>query len=262
MQDCNPTDTVLPESANHLVRGTGTPPKDLPYLSLLGSLLWIARFSRPDILHAVTFMAKFNTSYTAEHYTALQHILRYLKKTKTYRYVMNTSGYDPKKLVLTGYSDSDWASDKEDRKSTTGGGIFLNGCLIDSICKRQTAVSLSSTEAETYAASVVTSNLLFLVNLLKEISPGVLKFPVDLKVDNEGCRMLLDSDTNSKRAKHIDIRVYFIRDWVRKSVLRLIHVPTDYNFADLFTKILPGPRQRFLALYVLGMQRDAPEALL
>ena len=210
MKDCNPSDSVLPESANNLQRGTGTPPKDLPYLSLLGSLLWVARFSRPDILHAVTFMARFNTSYTAEHFTALQHILRYLKKTKHYKYVMSTGGYDVKKLVLTGYSDSDWASDREDRKSTTGGSIFLNGCLIDSICKRQTAVSLSSTEAETYAASVVCSNLLFLINLLKEISAGMLRLPVDLKVDNEGCRMLLDSDTNSKRAKHIDIRVFFI----------------------------------------------------
>ena len=56
-------------------------------------------------------------------------------------------------------------------------------------------------------------------SLKREISAGMLRLPVDLKVDNEDCRMLLDSDTNSKRAKHIDIRVYFIRDWVRKSVI-------------------------------------------
>ena len=90
----------------------------------------------------------------------------------------------------------------------------------------------------------------------------MIRLPVDLKVDNEGCRMLLESDTNSKRANHIDIHIFFIRDWVRKKVLRLIHVPTEYNFADLFTKILPGPRQTFLAQYVLGIRRDAPDALL
>ena len=85
--------------------------------------------------------------------------------------------------------------------------------------------------------------------------------PVALKVDNEGCRMLLDSDGNSKRAKHIDIRCYFIRDYIKKNVLKLIHVPTAYQLADLFTKILPGPRQKFLSRYVLGMVRDNPEAL-
>ena len=100
-----------------------------------------------------------------------------------------------------------------------------------------------------------------MVNLLEEIDKGRLVMPVSLKVDNEGCRMLMDGDGDSKRAKHIDIRCFFIRDFIKKKVLKLVHVPTTYQMADIFTKLLPGPRTKFLSMYILGMRRESPEAL-
>ena len=73
--------------------------------------------------------------------------------------------------------------------------------------------------------------------------------------------MLMENDTNSKRAKHIDIRCYFIRDYIKKKVLKLVHVPSSWQLADLYTKVLPAHRIAWLSKYVLGISRTQPEAL-
>ena len=132
-------------------------------------------------------------------------------------------------LVLDCYSDSDWAGDVDDRHSTSGYVIRLNGCTISWRSKRQNTVALSSCEAEYYAISSTVQEIIWFQQLLKEILPHdhraattVNSIPVKsfLHVDNQSAIQISRHDVHHDRSKHIDIRHHFIREvhqeWYRR----------------------------------------------
>ncbi|UYV83970.1 hypothetical protein LAZ67_X000731 [Cordylochernes scorpioides] len=104
------------------------------------------RMTRPDIAYAVSYLSKFNSSPLQQHWNAVKHLLRYLKKTKDLKLVFSKTG---KKLVA--FADADWGSDKEDRKSYSGHIFVLGGAAISWCSRKQKCVALSTAEAEYYA---------------------------------------------------------------------------------------------------------------
>ena len=149
LQDCKPISTPM-EKDLHL-----EPAKEcnaaLPYRSIIGSLLWIARATRPDILYAVIYLARFSSCYDNTHFVAAKRIVRYLMSTLSTKLTYHKQ--EDKEINLIVYSDSDWASDKNDRKSFAGNVVYLNKCHVSWGCKKQITVALSSTEAEYMAMS-------------------------------------------------------------------------------------------------------------
>ena len=96
----------------------------VPYVSALGSLMYAMLCTRPDIYFAVGIVSRYQSNPSLEHWTSIKHILKYLRRTKGYMLM-----YGGDELILVGYTDSDFMSDKDSRKLTfehlftLGGGV-------------------------------------------------------------------------------------------------------------------------------------------
>ncbi|KAE9361908.1 hypothetical protein PF008_g574 [Phytophthora fragariae] len=144
-------------------------------------------------------------------------------------------------VVLEAYSDADYAGDRVDRKSVSG-GVMLVGCMVVGwICKKQASISLSTMEAEFVAAFQVTAEMFGIAELLKEIGVKV-KDEYDLKVHNQAAIKQIKGENTSGRAKHIDIRYKFVNDLARKKALRVVYCESKSMRSDILTKSMPAPR--------------------
>ena len=155
-------------------------------------------------------------------------------------------GGDPS---ISGYSDSDWAEDRHDRRSTTGYSYRWGSGPISWRTRKQATVSLSSTEAEYKAMSDACREGLWLRNLLSELC---LRPPssIPLHVDNEGAEALAKNPTHHSRTKHIHTRYHFVRECVTNDSISIHHVGSKDMLADMLTKplgrvLLQSHRQRF-----------------
>ncbi|XP_070057397.1 secreted RxLR effector protein 161-like [Nicotiana tomentosiformis] len=117
--------------------------KAVPYASAVGSLKYVMLCTRPDICFAVGVVSRFKSNPGREHWTAVKHIIKYLKKTRNYMMIYH---YDD--LVPIGYTDSDFQSDRDSRKSTSGNMFTLVGGAISWRSIKQTCVADSTMEAE------------------------------------------------------------------------------------------------------------------
>jgi hypothetical protein len=145
---------------------------------------------------------------------------------------------------LLGYSDSDYAGCKVDRKSTSGICQFLYRSLVSWSSKKQNSVALSTAEAEYVAAGASCAQLLWMRFTLSDFGYKFSKIP--LLCGNESAIKLANNPVNHSRTKHIDIRHHFLRDHKAKGEIALSHVSTDKQLADIFTKSLD--KQRFCTL--------------
>lgn len=206
---------------------------NVPYRELIGSLLYISMISRPDIVYATSFLSKYLDKPTQSLWNAGKRILRYLKETinMTLTYKAANNGE-----YLEAYSDSDWAGDRSDRKSVSGSVILYYGNPIMWFTRKQQSVALSSCEAEYIAAAEATSELLYIKGVVELINNDSVDS--HLYLDNQSAIHMIENYENSKRSKHIDIKVHFIKDIVEKDMIKLFYVRSEDNIADIFTKAL------------------------
>jgi hypothetical protein len=131
------------------------------------------------------------------------------------------------------WSDSDWAN-YDDRKSVTGYLGFLAGGPVAWRSTKQKIVALSSCEAEFIALAECIKEVLWWIQLFKELRIDLP--PPVVYVDNQSAIALAKNPVAHNRTKHIDIRYYFLRQHVMEGHIRLVYVPTLENLADIFTK--------------------------
>ena len=203
------------------------------YREIIGSLIYVMTFTRPDLCFAVTKLSQYMSKPTKAHLNAAKQVLRYLKGTIHYGICYCKSS---KPLQLIGFSDSDWGS-SEDRKSISGYcfSLYEHGPLISWKSKKQQTVALSSCEAEYMALTYTIQEAKFLKQLLSEFF-NVRECCVSIGVDNQSAINLAKNPVIHQRSKHIDIRYHFIRDEVQKGDINLFYVSTKENVADIFTK--------------------------
>ena len=239
MEDAIPTTAPLsPDDANSL--GTekpgeeGKPIDPKIYRSFIGKLMYAMVGSRPDIAFAVSKLGQFACNPTSKHLKLAKKVLCYLKGTadKGIVYLKHK-----KNLVLDAYSDADWGGCKTTRRSTTGGLFRINGSLVSWSSKRQPTVALSSTEAEYMAATQATKEVVWLRRFLSEVNHEQ-PTPTIIYEDNNGAIELSKNPIDHVRTKHIDIQYHFVREKVDAKEVKLIHVPTKDQLADLMTKAL------------------------
>ena len=203
------------------------------YQSVVGSLLYLSTGTRPDITFAMSNVAKFCSDPTKQHWTAVKRILRYLKGT-TDLGLLYTSGDGH---VCFGYSDSDWAGDLDDRRSTSGYIFKLSGAGISWKSKKQGSVALSTAEAEYIALLGAVQEAIWIRQLVTELSGRhkPTKGTVIYK-DNQSAISLAKNPQFHGRAKHIDLRRHFIRERVTDKSIELKYCPTEDMIADMLTK--------------------------
>lgn len=204
-----------------------------PYRSLIGGLLYLAIASRPDLLYATTFLSRFNSKPLEKHWNAAKSLLRYVKQTSELG-ILYCKQEDEK---LIAYSDADWAADKSDRKSVSGGLVCFAGAPIIYFSRKQTAIALSSCESELIAAAETCKSLKWLVMLADELKLKMLK-PL-FYIDNQSAINLIRNDITHRRSRHIDLKYFFVRHECQANLFELKHISSKQQLADIFTKIIP-----------------------
>ncbi|KAJ1687189.1 hypothetical protein LUZ63_018579 [Rhynchospora breviuscula] len=245
VEDSKSLDTPMGKSANIDADEKGKPMDITLYRGIIGSLLYLTA-SRADIMYAVCLCARYQANPKESHHKTVKRILRYVKGTQSLGlwYGKQTE------LDLVGYTDADFIGDRMDRKSTSGTCQFLGGSLVSWSSRKQTSVALSTAEAEYVAAGSCCTQLLWMMQTLRDYE---LKFQkVSILCDNTSAILISKNPILHSRTKHIEIRHHFIRDHVEKGDVELVHVDTKEQIADIFTK--PLPTQQHVELrFKLGM---------
>ncbi|GJW67393.1 retrovirus-related pol polyprotein from transposon TNT 1-94 [Tanacetum coccineum] len=203
---------------------SGTPIDQTKYRSMVGALMYLTT-SRPDIVHATCYCARYQAKPTEKHLTAVKRIFRYLKDS------INMGLWYPKDtgFELTAFSDSDHAGCLDSRKSTSGGIQFLGGDkLVSWSSKKQDCTSMSSVEAEYVSLSACCAQVLWLRTQLTDYGFHFDKIP-----------MYCDS----------------------KAACHLVAISSPaFLVSDLFTKTLSEDRFKYLVRR-LGMRCLNPDEL-
>ncbi|KAK2373796.1 hypothetical protein QL285_074807 [Trifolium repens] len=188
--------------------------------------------TRPDLAYYVCLVARFMDMPTEVHVAAIKRIIRYVKGTLgygiIYKHVID------EKLKLVGWSDSDYARDLDDRKSTSGYVFMLGTNAISRSSKKQPIVTLSTTEVEFVAAASCACQCIWLRSILSHLRIVQASSTV-IYCDNNSSIKLSKNSIMHGRCKHIDVRFHFLRDLTKDDVAELKHCKSQDQLANLMT---------------------------
>ncbi|KAK4350524.1 hypothetical protein RND71_029837 [Anisodus tanguticus] len=217
----------------NLSAAAGVPYEDpTRYRSLVGALRYLI-FTRLDITYDVQLVCLFMHDPRVEHMNALKRIIRYIQDTLDYELHL----YPSSTSILVSYTDADWGGCPDTRRSTSGYCMFLDNNLVSWSAKRQSTLSRSNAEAE-YRANMVSESC-WLRNLLLELHSPIQKATL-VYYDNISVIYLFGNPVQHQRTKHIEMDIHFVHEKVARGQVRVCHVPSRYQIADIFTKGLPS----------------------
>ncbi len=203
------------------------------YQAIVGSLIYLSSCTRWDICYAVNQLTRAMSEPYDVHMTAAKRVIRYLRGKTNVELVYRKSGN-----ILTGFCDSSYITPDPDNLRSSSGYIFYLGNNIISFASRmQRLVALSSTESEIIALTEATKEAKYLVDLLGEL--GIIKTrQCFMQVDNMGAILLTEECKYSPRTKHIGVRLHALRQAARTGLIKLRHVSSSYQRADVLSKFL------------------------
>jgi hypothetical protein len=206
------------------------------YQQVVGKLMYAMVHTRPDIAFALGKLSQHMQNPSEQHWTYLKGLIRYLRSTINLKLYYGPKG----SAKLSVYSDADWAGQKSDRKSTTGGVAMFYGGPINWLSRTQRTVATSSTESEYIAQAVNAKTTQWLAQVLQDLkcSEFIGSKAVQMLGDNQGAIALTKNPYLHERSRHIDIKYHYIRDLVQQGKLRIEYIPTSKMVADGFTKPL------------------------
>ncbi|KAF7576644.1 hypothetical protein PtrM4_008840 [Pyrenophora tritici-repentis] len=225
------------------------------YQRKIGSLLFAAVTTRPDIAFATSRLARFLVNPSTEHQDAADRVLLYLKKTESLALELGRGD------GLEVASDASFADNTLDRKSSQGYAIKLFGGLIAWRASKQDTVTTSTTEAELLALSQVAKEAIFTSRLLKELQVNLSNPIITIKCDNTQTIRLVNEDVAKLQTKlrHVDIHNHWLRQEVTRKTIKVEYVPSDNMIADGFTKSLPANKwASFLDQLGLVKRKESP----
>nr|GEX47162.1 copia protein [Tanacetum cinerariifolium] len=215
------------------------------YRGMIGSLLYLTA-SRPDIMFSVCLCAHFQEDPKTSHLEAVKRIFQYIEGT-THLEFWYPKGSSIETIV---YTNSNHVRDYVDLKSISGVCTLMEYCLTSWFSKKQTALAISTIEAEYVSTEKACQQALWMKQALVEY--GVRLDDIPIMCDNKGAIDLSKNFVQHLRTKHIEIRHHFLRDNVQKGNISIEKVSSKDNIADILTK--PLKREPFnylrLACYV------------
>ena len=235
------------------------------FRSALGLILYIAQ-DRPDIQFPTKILATYMAHPCIKALAAVKHLALYLSGTETSGILLRAcEPYDTvfdrwneseivepdlrrdrSLITMDVFSDSSWGDEKSTRKSTTAGMIFVNGCLVHSICRAQATIALSSCEAELYAANSTMIESIYLYQLAQFLMNDETAVKQRLFLDSTSAKFVVQR--SGGRLKHVSIKHMFLQQLLRQKVFSIHKLRTRVNPADLNTKKLSLERRKFLAI--------------
>ena len=206
---------------------------DFPYRAIVGSLMYAAIGTRPDIAAAVSIVSRYLHAPKAAHCDLVRGICKYLRANwRGLHYEAN------KDFTLIGYVDASYAND-EKYASISGNAFLLGNSLISWMWQKQQTAALSSAEAEYVALTPAVQETLWQKEFLANL--GYPQQTVVLHEDNLSCIALSKNPQNHQKTRHIQTKYHWIRDNQKEKEFKLQYCPTRSQFADIFTKGVNGP---------------------
>ncbi|CAM8999623.1 unnamed protein product [Rhodiola kirilowii] len=227
--DCPQTDAEKKQKMSHV-----------PYDVAVGSIMYVMLCTRADLAFVVSVLSRYMSNPGSKHWEAMKYLLKYLSGTRNLGLIF---GQHTASLELQCFVDSDYASNKDNRKSTTAFFFTWAGNCISWKAQLQSIVALSSTEAEYIAAVEASKEALWLKGVLHEIE-GRTYVPI-INMDSQSALCLCKDPIYHERSKHIDVRYHFIRDMVESKEFIIKKILGEVNPADFGTKIVPAAKFEF-----------------
>ena len=233
MSNCKPATTPVDTKAK-LSGSEGTPLDDPTFYRSNVDALQFLTLTRPDLTYAVQQACLYMHQPRDMHWTLVKRVLRYVCGSLSKGLQLRRSSAP----TLTAYSDADWAGCPDTRRSTSGFCVFLGDSLVSWSSKRQAIVSCSSAEAEYRGIANATAECSWLRHLLGELHVPVDKATI-IYCDNISVVYLSENSVHHGRTKHVELDVHFVREKVAVGDVRVLHVPTRQQLANIRTKGLP-----------------------
>ena len=224
------------------------------YRRLVGQCLWLSNVRR-DIAYAVKELSKFVHAPTMEDWDKGIHLLKYLAGTMTDCIHLHPT--ENHKIILTAHTDADLGGCVSSRKSTSGGCIAINGSIIHTWAKQQSTVADSSAESEFIGMVQAMKEIAYLYQVIDEFGIVPEQIPI-LYIDNTAAIKMVTENLKG-RVKHLDRKVYWIRDFVGNDNLKVHHIDGRIHLADIFTKYVSSDVLNTLRPSVMG--RTSPPRL-
>ena len=229
------------------------------YRQAIGEAIFAMTICRLDIAAAIIKLSQYSAAPAKCHYQAVKAVFQYLNGTREHGlYYWRPAARDDLPLVslpnplssqplsdafpsvmdpllLSGATDSTWATDRNHRRSTSGVAILLAGGTIYYRTRIQPTVAQSSTEAELTAMAEAGKAAMYLRSILHEI--GIIQtLPTSIYADNTGACHIATSQQPTRRTRHIDMKIFCILQWTDEEHLAFPTIPTEYNPADSLSK--------------------------
>ena len=214
---------------------------EVPYLSAIGALMYLASHTRPNISFVVNLLARYSSSPTRRHWTGVKQIFRYLRGTMDMGLYYSLSS----KSGLVGYADAGFLSDPHNGRSKTGYVFLYGGTAISWRSTKQTITATSSNHAEILAIHEASRECVWLRSIINHIHKTCglsyqREVPTILYEDNTACIAQLKAGyIKGDRTKHISPKFFFTRDIQERGVIDIQQARSSDNLADIFTKALP-----------------------
>lgn len=207
----------------------------IPYRNLLGCISFITNRTRPDLSYATNIFSQFQNNPGQVHWNGLIKLLGYI----AYTINLELKLFCSKTQIIT-FSDADFAANRDDRTSLGGQIVFLDESPIAWRTFKEKSVCLSTMEAEFVAMTEAAKELLWFDRVLREcLVRGVIKgnkVKSVLFVDNQATLDFAKSPIENYRTKHIDVKLFFIRNLINENVFDVEYVKSKNNLSDIFTK--------------------------
>nr|GEU31904.1 retrovirus-related Pol polyprotein from transposon TNT 1-94 [Tanacetum cinerariifolium] len=218
---------------------SGNPIDQTDYRSKIGSLMYLTS-SKPDIVQAVCFCARYQSRPTEKHLKEVKRIFRYLRGT------VNMGLWYPKgsSFDLAAFSNADHARCIDSCKSTSGGTQFLGDKLVSWMSKKQNCTAMSSAEAEYMVLSTSYAQVMWMRTQLQDYGFNYNNIP--LYCDSQSAIAISCNLVQHSHTKQIHTRYHFIKEQVKNGIIELYFVRTEYQLEDMFTKALPEDRFKYL----------------
>ena len=223
----------------------------LPYLQLIGSLLYLSCMTRPDIAYHMAILCSMMHDPTVLAYSAALDLLAYVAHTSHSHLTFTGSCACPEGIPdeyrphvesnhgMLLYSDASWHKPDELGFNMFGFALYMYGGPVSFAAKKLKVIALSSAEAEYAAAAYACKELVFVRNMCDFL--GVkLNGPTVVAVDNQAAIKIAENMGVTGRNKHFSDSIHYFRHLYDHSVVRPCFVTTKQQYADGFTKPLEG----------------------
>jgi hypothetical protein len=230
------SEELIPEEERVELNKPLSPDEAAEYRSTTAVALYLSKRTRPDLLLAVNRLCRHAQAPTVGDGLALRRLLRYVSKTRRAELLLPATS-----LQVEAHIDASFASDRTDRKSTTGAIVMVGGAIVWAKSGKQSIVTKSSFEAELVALSDMASMVLWVSMFMKDLGfdCGV---PIIYQDNMSTMKVAEKGLTNNPNTKHIDIRHLWITEVIKNKAIKLQYKKTDEMIADGMTKPLVGEK--------------------